>query len=104
MPYSPATTSIIGQVTHLCYGDVIKFLQVGDKSEESISVPQLHNTIVFRIGPGTRAQALHRDDPPHHPNHRAVAEHVLGRDCSIGLFVGATRTTKANGIFVHTSN
>lgn len=70
---------------------------MGDKVEESSSLPQLHNTIVFRIGPGAGAQPLHRDDSPHYPDRRAVAEHVLGRDCGIGLFVAGTRTTKANG-------
>jgi hypothetical protein len=73
------------------------FLQVGDKIEESTSLPQLHNTIVFRIGPGAKAQPLHRDDPPHHPDHRAVSEHILGRDSGVGLFVAGSRTTKVNG-------
>ncbi|RDW58182.1 hypothetical protein BP6252_13593 [Coleophoma cylindrospora] len=95
-------TSMVGNplwtgVTDALLTSHLKYNWVGDKNEESISVPQLHNTIVFRIGPGARAQALHRDDTPHHPDHRAVAEHVLGRDCGVGLFVGATRTTKANG-------
>ncbi|OKL56437.1 hypothetical protein UA08_08161 [Talaromyces atroroseus] len=95
-------TSIVGNplwigVTDSLLTSHIKYNWVGDKNEESISFPQVHNTIAFRIGPGARAQALHRDDVPHHPDHRAVAEHVLGRDYGVGLFVGATRSTKANG-------
>ncbi|KAJ5175039.1 uncharacterized protein N7482_000916 [Penicillium canariense] len=95
-------TSIVGNPLWLSVSDAlltshIKYNWVGDKVEESTSLPQLHNTIVFRIGPGARAQPLHRDDAPHHPDHRAVAEHTLGRDCGIGLFVAGTRTTKANG-------
>ncbi len=78
---------------------LIPIVQVGDRNEESISLPQVHNTIAFRIGPGARAQPLHRDDGPHYPDHRAVAEHVLGRDSGIGLFVAGTKATKANGEF-----
>jgi ectoine hydroxylase-related dioxygenase (phytanoyl-CoA dioxygenase family) len=63
----------------------------------SISGPQLNNTIVFSIGPGARDQALHRDDAIHHINHPAVAEHELGRDAGIGLFVAGKRTTMENG-------
>ncbi|KAK4550433.1 hypothetical protein LTR36_000011 [Oleoguttula mirabilis] len=70
---------------------------VGDKTEESVSGPQLMNTIVFSIGPGARAQELHRDDANHHQDLRAVAEHQLGRDTGIGLFVAGKRTTKQNG-------
>ncbi|CRG87157.1 putative protein YJR154W [Talaromyces islandicus] len=95
-------TSIVGNplwmgVTDALLTSHIKHNWVGDKNEESVSLPQLHNTIAFRIGPGARAQVLHRDDPPHHPNRGAVAEHVMGRDCGIGLFVAASRATKENG-------
>ena len=34
----------------------------GQKREESVSKPQLNTTVVFNIGPGARAQELHRDD------------------------------------------
>ncbi|KAJ9499880.1 hypothetical protein H2202_004870 [Exophiala xenobiotica] len=83
--------------TICAYTLLIEAVQVGDKNEESISVPQVHNTIAFRIGPGASAQPLHRDDGPHHPDHRAIAEHVLGRDSGVGLFVAGTKATKANG-------
>jgi len=71
--------------------------QVGDKNEESVSPPQLMNTIIFSIGPGARAQVLHRDDSNHHQDLRAVAEHEMGRDSGIGLFVAGKKTTKQNG-------
>ncbi|KAK5121560.1 hypothetical protein LTR85_004732 [Meristemomyces frigidus] len=70
---------------------------VGDKKERSVSLPQLMNTIIFSIGPGARAQVLHRDDSNHHQALSAVAEHELGRDTGIGLFVAAKKTTKQNG-------
>lgn len=70
---------------------------VGDTNEVSVSKPQLNNTIVFSIGPGARDQALHRDDPIHHVDHRAVAEHHMGRDAGIGFFIGGKKTTRQNG-------
>ena len=71
--------------------------QVGDKIEESVSLPQLMNTIIFSIGPGAAAQPLHRDDANQHQYSGAVAEHEMGRDFGIGLFVAGKKSTKENG-------
>ncbi|KIX09741.1 uncharacterized protein Z518_00822 [Rhinocladiella mackenziei CBS 650.93] len=70
---------------------------IGEKNEVSKSGPQLNNTIVFSIGPGAHAQALHRDDAIHHVYHPAAASHTIGRDAGIGFFVAGKRTTKRNG-------
>ncbi|KAF1960674.1 phytanoyl-CoA dioxygenase family protein [Byssothecium circinans] len=70
---------------------------VGFKQENSVSEPQLNNTVVFSIGPGAAAQVLHRDDPIHHTYGPATKEHYLGRDNGIGFFVAGKRSTKANG-------
>lgn len=77
--------------------DLINRAKVGDKQEQSVAGPQLNNTVVFSIGPGGYAQVLHRDDPVHHNFHPATAEHHLGRDTAIGLFVAGTKATRANG-------
>ncbi|KIX03720.1 uncharacterized protein Z518_07273 [Rhinocladiella mackenziei CBS 650.93] len=70
---------------------------IGEKREQSVSKPQLNNTIVFSIGPGARDQALHRDDMIHHRDHRAIAKREMGRDAGIGLFVAGKKTTRQNG-------
>ncbi|PWY93225.1 phytanoyl-CoA dioxygenase family protein [Aspergillus sclerotioniger CBS 115572] len=71
----------------------------GQKLEESISHPQLNNTIVFSIGPGARNQELHRDDMIHHNRLEAITaeEYKVGRDLGIGLFVAGKKTTRMNG-------
>lgn len=71
----------------------------GLKAETSISKPQVNATTVFSIGPGARAQDLHRDDIIHHnKNPRITAEeYVYGRDTAIGLFVAGKKTTRQNG-------
>ena len=71
--------------------------QVGDKEEHSVSHPQINNTSVFNIGPGARAQSLHRDDSICHVYHPAVSSHHLGRDYGIGFFVAGTKSTRQNG-------
>jgi ectoine hydroxylase-related dioxygenase (phytanoyl-CoA dioxygenase family) len=75
----------------------LTLIQIGDKTETSMSKPQLNNTIVFSISPGARDQALHRDDPIHHVYHPAAASHALGRDSGVGFFVAGKKTTRANG-------
>lgn len=77
--------------------DLIDRAKVGDKREQSVAGPQLNNTVVFSIGPGGYAQVLHRDDPVHHNFHPATAEHHLGRDTALGLFVAGTKSTRGNG-------
>ncbi|KIW36009.1 uncharacterized protein PV06_11684 [Exophiala oligosperma] len=72
---------------------------VGDVQEHSTSKPQLNNTIVFSIGPGAKAQPLHRDDMIHHRvKERMESSHyTIGQDSAIGFLVGGKKTTKANG-------
>ncbi|KAJ5935161.1 phytanoyl- dioxygenase family protein [Penicillium verhagenii] len=70
---------------------------VGNDIEESISHPQLSNTICFSIGPGAADQPLHRDDDVHHHHLKAVGKHEIGRDVGVGLFVAGKKATKANG-------
>ncbi|KAJ5726586.1 phytanoyl-CoA dioxygenase family protein [Penicillium malachiteum] len=82
--------SILLTSTHCSY--------YGQKREESVSHPQLNNTIVFSIGPGARNQELHRDDMIHHNQLPAITsdQYRPGRDTGIGFFVAGKRTTKQN--------
>lgn len=74
----------------------------GDEKMQNISHPQLHNSIAFSIGPGAKAQPLHRDDHCHlvlnpridvYPEDPAQSR----RDTALGLFVAGKRATKENG-------
>lgn len=62
-----------------------------------MSKPQLNNTVIFSIGPGAKAQVLHRDDIIHHTYLPAAATHTLGRDNGIGFFVAGKKSTRQNG-------
>ena len=62
-----------------------------------MSKPQLNNTQGFIIGPGARAQSLHRDDIVYHNHQAYTASHTLGRDRGMGFFVAHTHTTRQNG-------
>ena len=73
------------------------FTQVGEEKQESVSDPQLNNTVVFSIGPGAKAQVLHRDDIIHHNYHGAAASHTLGRDTGLGFFVAGKKSSRQNG-------
>jgi ectoine hydroxylase-related dioxygenase (phytanoyl-CoA dioxygenase family) len=71
---------------------------VGSEKLESVSKPQLNNTVVFSVGPGAKAQVLHRDDIIHHTYPAAaVTTHTLGRDNGIGFFVAGKKSTRQNG-------
>lgn len=72
---------------------------IGETWEEHVSPPQLNNTIIFSVGPGARAQGLHRDDMVHHNKPRSipVEEYKVGQDVGVGFFVAASRSTKENG-------
>ncbi|OIW35100.1 phytanoyl-dioxygenase family protein [Coniochaeta ligniaria NRRL 30616] len=72
---------------------------LGEERITSVSKPQLNNTIIFSIGPGARAQGLHRDDMIHHnvTHDMKPEDYVLGQDTAIGFFVGAKKTTRQNG-------
>ncbi|KAF7557024.1 hypothetical protein G7046_g6157 [Stylonectria norvegica] len=61
------------------------------------SLPQVCNTTVYSILPGSGEQALHRDDRIHHAHLPATDEHYIGRDLGVGLFVAGRKCTKANG-------
>ncbi|KAL1858606.1 hypothetical protein Plec18170_002807 [Paecilomyces lecythidis] len=71
----------------------------GKTLQESVSKPQLNNTIIFSIGPGAKNQELHRDDMIHHNELRAITaeEYEVGRDTGIGFFVAGKKTTRQNG-------
>lgn len=75
---------------------------LGKEFVDCESKPQLQNTIVFAIGPGSadaRNQPLHRDDSIYHVKHTETTadEYEYGRDVAIGFFLAGKRTTRANG-------
>lgn len=72
---------------------------VGDKKEDYISLPQLNSASVLAIGPGARAQALHRDDMLHHTKLPRITadQYTTDRDTALGIFMAVTKTTVANG-------
>lgn len=61
------------------------------------SCPQLDSSLSLRIGPGAKAQGLHKDDMAHHNWLPAAEEYVMGRDVGCILFLALTPTTKPNG-------
>lgn len=69
----------------------------GTKNQQSVSPPQLSNTVVFSIEPGAKTQPLHRDDDINHNQQPAAAVHTLGRDTGATLFLAAKPSTKRNG-------
>ncbi|KAF2815122.1 phytanoyl-CoA dioxygenase family protein [Mytilinidion resinicola] len=72
---------------------------IGDKEEHHVSLPQLNSTTVLAIGPGARAQSLHRDDSLHHTKLPKITadQYTMDRDTALGIFLAATETTVANG-------
>ncbi|ORY17209.1 hypothetical protein BCR34DRAFT_475120 [Clohesyomyces aquaticus] len=69
----------------------------GDQCRSSVSLPQLSTTVAFSVGPGTKAQGLHRDDDIYHTQHPASPKHHLGRDTMLCLFVAGKNCRKQNG-------
>lgn len=71
----------------------------GQKLEDFVSKPQLNTNVIFSIGPGAKAQELHRDDSMHHNRTSEIAadEYKIGRDTGLGCFVAGKKTTRANG-------
>ena len=71
----------------------------GQTPHPSVSRPQLSATAVFSIGPGAKAQELHRDDASHHNIKPATTYegYTMGRESGIGLFVAGKKTTRKNG-------
>jgi ectoine hydroxylase-related dioxygenase (phytanoyl-CoA dioxygenase family) len=71
--------------------------QHGNEARCSVSLPQLSTTVTFSVGPGTKAQGLHRDDDIYHTQHSATSRHEQGRDTMLCLFVAGKQCTKQNG-------
>ena len=90
-PLYQAVCTCILQSTYKSY--------TGQTLETSISPPQLNNTIVFSIGPGARAQDLHRDDMIHHNKLPPITadQWTSDRETGIGFFIAGKKTTRANG-------
>ncbi|EXJ78190.1 hypothetical protein A1O3_09351 [Capronia epimyces CBS 606.96] len=73
----------------------------GDERKESVSKPYAHSCTAMRIGPGGKAQPLHRDDYINHTHHTEIDawddERDKNRETAVGLFVAGSKVTKENG-------
>ncbi|KAL5602195.1 hypothetical protein FOBRF1_009728 [Fusarium oxysporum] len=73
----------------------------GTERKESVSKPYLHSCTAMRIGPGGKAQPLHRDDYISHNIHNNIEkwddERDANRESAVGLFVAGSKVTKENG-------
>ncbi|KAF4782476.1 phytanoyl-CoA dioxygenase [Colletotrichum scovillei] len=73
----------------------------GNEKKESVSKPYVHSCTAMSIGPGGKAQPLHRDDYISHNYHQEVSEwddeRDKGRETAVGLFVAGCKVTKENG-------
>lgn len=74
----------------------------GKEKMQSVSKPQLNNSIAFSIGPGAKDQPLHRDDMCHLVRNEEtdVYPEDAGqsrRDTAVGFFVAGKKTTRENG-------
>ena len=73
----------------------------GDERKESVSKPYVHSCMAMRIGPGGKAQPLHRDDYISHNYHTEIDawddERDKNRETAVGFFVAGNRITKENG-------
>ncbi|GJC92892.1 phytanoyl-CoA dioxygenase [Colletotrichum higginsianum] len=73
----------------------------GSERKESVSKPYVHSCTAMRIGPGGKAQPLHRDDYISHNHHPEVGswddERDKNRESAVGLFVAGSKVTKENG-------
>ncbi|KAG5801465.1 hypothetical protein H9Q74_014098 [Fusarium xylarioides] len=73
----------------------------GTERKESVSKPYLHSCTAMRIGPGGKAQPLHRDDYISHNIHANIdewdSERDANRESAVGLFVAGSKVTKENG-------
>lgn len=73
----------------------------GDKLKESVSKPQITSCVAIEIGPGAKAQPLHRDSYIHH----RVVPHIdewdyerdRDREPTIGMFVAGCKVRRENG-------
>ena len=73
----------------------------GNERKESVSKPYVHSSVAMRIGPGGKAQPLHRDDYISHNHHDEISEWDDERDkyreSALGFFVAGNKVTKENG-------
>ncbi|RJE23494.1 Phytanoyl-CoA dioxygenase family protein [Aspergillus sclerotialis] len=73
----------------------------GDKQKESVSKPYVHSCTAIEIGPGAKAQPLHRDS---YINHNILTEITewnderdRNRESAVGMMVAGCKVTKENG-------
>lgn len=59
--------------------------------------PLLSMSMTMAIGPGAKAQRIHRDDKNHHATHVKSETYVMGNDLLVGLMVPTCATTIENG-------
>ncbi|KAL4928916.1 phytanoyl-CoA dioxygenase family protein [Aspergillus undulatus] len=73
----------------------------GDNLKESVSKPQITSCVAIEIGPGGKAQPLHRDSYIHHRKVPEIDEwddeRDKERDPTVGMFVAGCKVTRANG-------
>ncbi|KAJ5871665.1 phytanoyl-CoA dioxygenase family protein [Penicillium soppii] len=73
----------------------------GDKQKESVSKPYIQSTTAIEIGPGGKAQPLHRDSYINHNILTEVSEwddvRDRTRECSLGMMAAGCKVTKQNG-------
>lgn len=73
----------------------------GDEKKISVSKPYVHSCTAMRIGPGGKAQPLHRDDYINHRFHTEIGHwddvRDMERESAVGLFVAGCRVTRENG-------
>lgn len=60
------------------------------------SHPLLSMSMTMAIGPGGKAQRIHRDDKNHHATHMKSDEYIMGNDVLLGLMVPTCKTTVEN--------
>lgn len=68
-----------------------------DKPTTYTSHPLLSMAMTMAIGPGGKAQRIHRDDKNHHATHIKSDTYVMGNDVLVGLMVPTCATTVENG-------
>jgi len=86
------TTPLMLEVANAILTSTYSFW-VGEKLRTVVSKPQISSTTGFRVNPGGRQQALHRDDADYHS--RNVDMPVL-----LSCVAALTKTTKENGATV----
>lgn len=67
-----------------------------DQPTTYTSHPLLSMSMTMAIGPGGKAQRVHRDDKNHHARHVKSDEYVMGNDVLVGLMVPTCKTTVEN--------